>query len=219
MIQQDVSILLVDDSKTCEKQVRHVLKPIKGLHVAGVMRSYDEASRWIEKEPPHLLILEIGIRSGNGMEFIRKTRLHHPDIRILVYTDQDEQLYAERALRVGAHGYLAKSAEPRDLQTAVDTLLQGNLYVSPLIEDKILRHIAEESDPDKRDPEIVLSNRELEIFVKIGKGLSSRDIAEQLGLSVKTIETHRAHIKRKLNVTAGGELVHQATEWVAHTHP
>lgn len=200
MARRNISILLIDDSATYEPLIRRVLESVGSVRVIGTAHHYENACRLIDRHFPDLIIVDIGIRNGNGMEFIRRVRLKHPDIRVLVYTEQDEHLYAERALRIGAHGYLMKTTACTGLPDAVRTLIQGNLLVSHAIEEKILRGIAHQPEMDERDPEKLLSNRELEIFVKIGEGLSSREIADQLALSVKTVETHRAHIKRKLNL-------------------
>lgn len=217
MIRHATTILIVDDSSTYCEQLKQWCATFGSLHVNHVSNCYSDALATIEEVEPDLLIVEIGIRHGNGMEFVRKVGLRHPHLRILVCTHQDELLYAERALRVGAHGYLMKSDNEAQFTKALKKVLQGELYVSPLIEEKILRAIAGQADYDEQDPQKVLSNRELEIFVKIGEGLSSREIAEELSLSVKTVETHRAHIKRKLNIVAARELMSRAGKWASQS--
>ncbi len=219
MARLSINIHVIDHHPESRQSIRRLLAEA-GLHaqVTQEFGHYDEALRGVKNETPDLMIVEIGIRNGNGMEFIRKMRLHYPNVRILAFTHQDEALYAERALRVGAHGYLMKNASAQTFQQAVRAVLCGELFVSPAIEEKILRGIAGTEETDERDPEKVLSNRELEIFVKIGEGTSSREIAEQLALSIKTVETHRAHIKRKLNIRSARDLLQQAREWVEHTY-
>ena len=217
MATKTISIDLVDDRPAQRKAVKQMLAHIVPSAVIAEYGSYGDALRGVDHYVPELLIVEIAIREGNGMEFVRKLRLQHPAARVLVYTDQDEQLYAERALRIGAHGYLMKPADSGVFAEAVHTVLRGDLFVSPAIEELILRHIAGQAEDRSDDPEQVLSNRELEIFVKIGMGLHSREIAEELTLSVKTVETHRAHIKRKLQIHAAQELQQRAAEWVAQT--
>jgi DNA-binding NarL/FixJ family response regulator len=217
MATKPISIDVVDDQPAQRKAVKQLLAHIVPSAVIAEYTGYSDALRGLAHYLPELLIVEIAIHEGNGMEFVRKLRLQYPSIRMLVYTRQDEQLYAERALRVGAHGYLMRPAVPDLFAEAVHTVLRGDLYVSPAIEDHILRHIAGQAEDRPDDPELVLSNRELEIFVKIGEGLTSREIAEQLTLSVKTVETHRAHIKRKLQIHAAHELQQRATDWVAQS--
>ncbi len=211
-------LYIIDDQKDSRDAIKRMIASTGHKAAISEFSYYDEAWHAMDRELPDLLIIEIGVRNGNGMEFIRKMRLQHPDVRVLVFTHQDETLYAERALRVGAHGYLMKQATQAEFREAFLSLMRGDYYVSPLIEEKIMRGIAGQEGVDEVNPEQVLSNRELEIFVKIGEGLSSREIAEQLHLSVKTVETHRAHIKRKLNIRSARDLVQQAHEWVSHAY-
>jgi len=213
-----ISVYILDIERDARAHVCEWVHRILRESALQEFSGYEQALQTIAAAPPSMLVVESGIRNGNGMEFIRKMRLQHPEVRILVYTDQDESLYAERALRIGAHGYLMKSATFEAFQEAFDTVLRGDLYVSRAIEDKILRNIARQDESGVFDPERLLSNRELEIFVKIGSGLSSRDIADQLALSVKTVETHRAHIKRKLNIRSARDLTRQAADWAEHVY-
>jgi DNA-binding NarL/FixJ family response regulator len=210
-------IYLLDANDDSRLKVRQWIHDHLAASALQEFDSYQRAGLALERTQPALLIVDIGLREGNGMEFLRKTRLAYPDIRILVWTRQDETIYAERALRIGAHGYIMKNAAADDFTTALQTVLRGDLYVSPRIEDKLMRNIARQHEGDVLDPERLLSNRELEVFVKIGSGFSSRDIAAQLALSIKTVETHRAHIKRKLNLRSARDLTEQAEEWAGHT--
>lgn len=218
MAKHAINIHIIDDQQEFRNTIKRLIAESGLATITSEFSSYEEATQGLTRESPEIQIVEIGIRNGNGMEFIRKMRLQHPDVRILVYTDQDENLYAERALRVGAHGYLMKSSKPEEFLEALQTIREGAFYVSATIEEKILRGIAGQEEGTEKDPEHILSNRELEIYVKIGEGSSSREIAAQLALSIKTVETHRAHIKRKLNIRSARELVQQAKEWVEHAY-
>jgi DNA-binding NarL/FixJ family response regulator len=212
-------ILVIDDRADGRAQTKELLRAFPSSKIAGESASTDAAWQKIESTRIHLIILELGLSHGNAMEFIRKVRLLFPDIRMLIYTHQDENLYAERALRAGAHGYVNKPVSAAKMQDIVLTIMRGDLYVSEAIESKILHHLAGMEDvAENADPEQLLSNRELEIFVKIGEGFSSRDIASQLGLSIKTVETHRAHIKRKMHIESARELVQQANLWINRVH-
>ncbi len=214
MDKQPISVDLVDDDPQTFTLLQQVLDQCDANWVPSVHHAYQDALKALVDYQPDFIIVEIGMRQGNGMEFVRKLRLLDTPMHILVYTHQDEQLYAERALRIGAHGYLMKPASTDELQAVIERIRQGELYVSPAIEAKLLRSIANQDHADTRDPERLLSNRELEIFVKIGEGLSSQQIANELGLSIKTIETHRAHIKRKLATRNAKELQAHAREWI-----
>ncbi len=178
-----------------------------------------EAEHMFATNEPEVLILEINACSVGALEFIRRIRLQHPNMRVLIHTDQDETVYAERALRAGAHGYLMKTAGADAFQTALHEVMNGNFHVSPVIERQILRAVAGQGRNADVDPELILSNRELEIFAKIGEGLTSRAIASQLSLSVKTVETHRAHIKRKLNIRSARDLLQHARDWLPRATP
>ena len=218
MARNAINIHVIDNRVESRNSVKRIVAESDQATITAEFASYEEAWQGISIAYPDILVIEIGVRNGNGMEFVRKVRLQHPDVRILVYTHQDESLYAERALRVGAHGYLMKTAHPDEFLQALRTIMRGDFYVSPAIEEKILRGIAGQEEADEKNPEHILSNRELEIFVKIGEGLSSREIAAQLALSIKTVETHRAHIKRKLNIRSARELVQQAQHWITHAY-
>ncbi len=220
MSRKTISVAIVDDSDNWCQQAEAMLNESPYTCSITTYDAYQSALNGIAQASPDLLIVELGIRQGNGMEFIRKMRLTQPELLMLAFSHQDEQLYAERALRVGAHGYVMKGSPPELFQSALERILNGELFVSPPIEAKILRSVAGSGlISDEPDPEKLLSNRELEVFVKIGQGASSREIAQQLALSIKTIETHRAHIKRKLNTPTASSLVHCATEWVETTQP
>lgn len=220
MSRKTISVAIVDDSDHWCQQAEAMLNESPYTCSITTCDAYQSALNGIAQASPDLLIVELAIRQGNGMEFIRKMRLTQPELLMLAFSHQDEQLYAERALRVGAHGYVMKGSPPELFQSALERILNGELFVSPRIEAKILRSIAGSGlTSDEPDPERLLSNRELEVFVKIGQGASSRDIAQQLALSIKTVETHRAHIKRKLNTPTATALVHCAAEWVETTQP
>lgn len=216
--QPTTSIDVIDNDPASYSRLQQWLDQLMPGAVLTLHATYDEATNSLAQYMPDLLIVEIGMRKGNGMEFIRKTRLNYPDVRLLIYTTQDENLYAERALRIGAHGFLVKSSDRADFEKALHAIMHGNFFVSANIEDRILRGLVAHDEDEIADPERVLSNRELEIFVKIGEGMSSKDIAAHLGISVKTVETHRAHIKRKLNTHSAGELKRKAAEWTARTY-
>ncbi len=209
-----ISIDVIEDSAPVRHQLRQWIKRMKAVTLVAEYTSYADALAGLEHYAPELLIMEIALRGGHGLEVLRKIRLNYPDTRILVLSEKDECLYAERALRVGAHGYLMKPCTGKIFTQAVTALLADRLYVSPVIEKKILNDIACQDERPAVEPDKILSNRELEIFVKIGQGCKSSVIAEQFGLSLKTVETHRTHIKRKLGTRSAHELRQQATDWV-----
>lgn len=210
-----ISIDVIENDTVSRHQLRDWIKRMEAVTLVAEYTSYEDALAGLQHYTPELLIMEIGLRGGHGLEILRKIRIQYPAIRLLVFSTKDELLYAERALRAGAHGYLMKPATGAVFSQAVAALLGDQLYVSPAIEAKILRAIACQQEEALAQPDKILSNRELEIFFKIGQGMASKTIAEQLDLSLKTVETHRTHIKRKLGACSARELRRQAADWVA----
>ncbi len=218
MARRAIHLYIVDNEQYCNG-IKQMIADMRVQAHISECSTCKEAERAFATREPDVLILDTNACSGGAMEFIRRIRLHHPNMRMLIFTDQDETVYAERALRAGAHGYLMKPADPKPFQAALHEVMEGNYHVSPAIEEQILRAIAGRGRSADLDPKQVLSNRELEIFAKIGKGLTSRDIASQLSLSVKTVATHRAHIKRKLNVCSARDLLQHARDWLPRASP
>lgn len=214
MDRQAISVDVVDTDQRIPIEVERALQSLGEDVVLTVYENYEAAADGMQHYTPDLLIVDTGLPQGNGMEFIRKIRIQKPEVLILVYTELDELLYAERALRIGAHGYVMKGNGATCLKEALGVILRGELFVSPTIETKILKTIAGAERKQPPNPERALSNRELEILVLIGEGLTSREIAAKLALSIKTVETHRAHIKRKLQTPSATNLVRYAKEWV-----
>lgn len=208
-----LSIDVIDDDIRVRQQLRRWIEPMDSVTLVSEYARFDDALSGLAHYTPELVVVEFGLRGGNGLAMVGKLRQQHPATRLLVFTAHDEHLYAERALRAGAHGYLMKPADEATFGTAVTLVLSGQLYVSPAIELKILQDIACQDEQQSALPDKVLSNRELEVFIEIGRGRKSRSIAEQLGLSLKTVETHRTHIKRKLGIRSAVELRKLAAQW------
>ena len=206
---------LLDDDPAVRTTVQRWLNGGDALALRHAYTDVDSALHGLAHGLPDLLLVEINIRNGYGLELLRKIRHRHPELRILVLSLLDEHLYAERVLRIGARGYVMKSAGPETFRVATETILADQLYVSSAVELRILREIAQQEDGEQLSPEKLLSNREFEVFVKIAEGHTSRKIAADLGLSIKTVETHRAHIKHKLHARTARSLTNEAAGWVA----
>lgn len=217
MIRHARRIYLIDDTVDSRELINRWMLQDPRIIIMGAARTLDRAIQDLENALPDLLILNIGSQPGVTMDFIRRLRSQWPSLNLLVFSDEEETIYAERVLRLGANGYLMKSCEAQEFHTALNTILRGDLYVSPIMENRILQTLAGQGELDKREPSQLLSNRELEVFVKIGQGTTSREIARQLGLSIKTIETHRAHIKRKMHIESSRDLSDQARDWLARS--
>lgn len=162
---------------------------------------------------PDLVIIDISLPGKNGLELIKDIRSHVKNVALLVHSMHDESLYVERVLRAGAQGYIMKQEGARRVIDAVRKVLTGEIYVSQAMSGKILE-IFSGRRPTTQDPVEALSDRQFEIFQMIGQGKGTRVIAEELTVSVKTVDAHRANIKEKLHLKSGNELVSYAVRWV-----
>lgn len=162
---------------------------------------------------PDAVIVDLSLEDGNGLELIRRLKNRYPELRLLVCSMRDESLFAERAINAGAHGYINKHEVTSHVIDALRQVLAGKVYLSPDVVERIISGFAHQKQPDSGSSIDGLSNRELEVFWLIGQGRSTAEIAKQLNLSVKTVETHREKIKRKLGLASAGELMRHAVQW------
>jgi len=206
-------ILVVDDHPIVRQGLRRLIDQQKDLAVCGEAESLHEAEAAIRKLKPDLVIIDISLKHGDGIELVKDTRAKHPQLPILVLSMHDEVIYAERVLSAGANGYIMKQAEAGELLLALRRVLGGDIYVSAAIGNSMIRTLAAGGRQVASNPIERLSNRELQILQLIGSGLSTRQTAESLSLSMKTVETHRERIKRKLHLATGSQLVQFAVNW------
>jgi DNA-binding NarL/FixJ family response regulator len=207
-------ILVVDDHPMTRAGVAHLLNKQADVMVCGEVGSPEEAFSEIAKSAPDLLLTDMTMRGRSGIEFIKDMLALHPTLPILVVSMHDEVIYAERALRAGARGYIMKEAGGEKLLAAVRRVLGGQVYVSEELSVKILDNLSGKKPRGSHSPIEKLSDREFEVFQLIGQGKSTRDIAQQLHLSPKTVDVHRSHIKEKLDLTDATSLVRHAVRWV-----
>ena len=208
-------IALVDDHPLLRKGLARTIEAEADLNVAGQMDSAEEALGEIEDLAPDLVIVDISLPGMSGMELIKHLQSRAPDVQILVVSRHDETLYAERCIRAGARGYVMKQEAGDDIVRAIRKVLNDRIFVSEEINERLLQSMAEGGrERIMQSPLEVLSDRELEVFELTGKGGSTREIAERLHLSVKTVESYRARIKDKLNLDSGNELMKHAVQWV-----
>ncbi len=209
------NLVLVDDHPLMRQGLVRTIENEVDLHVVGQMDNAEEALEEIEDLDPDLAIIDISLPGMSGMELIKHLRSRTPDIQLLVVSRHDETLYAERCIRAGAKGYVMKQEAGDVIVQAIRKVLNGRIFVSEEINERLLQSMAEGGrERIMQSPLEVLSDRELEVFELTGEGLSTRDIAERLHLSVKTIESYRARIKDKLNLDSGNELMKHAVQWV-----
>ncbi|MEN9813023.1 MAG: hypothetical protein RL479_1709 [Verrucomicrobiota bacterium] len=206
-------ILVVDDHPMTRHGVASLLQQQPGLKVCGEVDSARAALAAVRAEPPDLVVVDLSLGERSGLELIKDLHALHPEVPILVFSMHYESLYAERALRAGARGYLMKSEGAAPLIAAVRAVLQGKVYLSEAMRDRAVHQFSRGATQAPRDNASLLSDRELEIFELIGQALGTRQIARRLRVSVSTVETHRSHIKEKLGLKNSTELVHAAANW------
>ena len=206
-------VLIVDDHPIVRQGLRRVMENEDDLVVCGEAESARDARTAIKELHPDVVIADISLKQGDGIELVRDVRAHHPTLPILVLSMHDETIYAERMLSAGANGYIMKQAASDQFLASVRRVLDGGIYVSEAVGTNMIQKFAAGGAYISANPIDRLSNRELQILHMIGKGMSTRETAQSLNLSIKTIESHRAHIKEKLNLKNATELVQHAIQW------
>lgn len=208
-------IVIVDDHPIMRQGLMLLINHQKDLTVCAQAEDSSQAMKAAKTMDPDMAIVDISLKEENGVELIKDMKIHYPDIPVLALSMHDESLYAERVLRAGAKGYVMKQQATEKVITAIRKVLSGQIYLSDKMAAKMVIKLVGGSGSDVGDSPIDrLSDRELEVFLLIGKGYGTREIAERLHLSVKTIETYRSHIKEKLNLAGATELLQYAIQWV-----
>lgn len=208
-------ILIVDDHPIMRRGLVGTLESEPGFEVVYQLDSAEEVLHVLDKgEELDLLLVDVSLPGMNGIELVKNVIFRNPDQKILLISRHDEFLYAERAIRAGAKGYIMKFETADEILRAVKKVLNGGIYLSSELSEKMLLGMATGKKEISESPFDVLSDRELEVFELTGKGKSTREIAERLHLSVKTVESYRARIKVKLNYENANELMLHAVKWV-----
>lgn len=211
--QDQPKAIVVDDHPLVRKGFVELLEEEFGFVVCGEAEDQEEALQLTRNQKPDLMIVDISLREGSGLHLVQQLHAEYPEIKILVVSMHDERLYAERCVAAGALGYVSKECDTEELIAAIKTVLESKVYVSEEISARILQRVASGAEDLNCSPIESLSDRELEVFRLLGTGLGSREIADQLHLSVKTIDTYREHIKAKLGLKDAKELVRYAVTW------
>ena len=207
-------VLIVDDHPIVRQGLRGFINREADLEVCGEADDAPAALAAIRKLQPDIAIVDISLKETSGLELIKDIKTQYPDIVVLVLSMHDESLYAERVLRAGARGYITKQQATDHIIMAIRTVLAGEVYLSDRMKQRIMGKLVGERRDVGAKAMDRLSDRELEVFELIGRGHSTRQIAEKLYLSVKTIETYRQHIKEKLHLADAAELLQHAIQWV-----
>ena len=210
-------VLIVDDHPVVRQGLRSLLENADDLIVCGEAGTAMGARTAIDQLHPDALICEISLRQADGIALVRQLRAHHPQLPILVLSALDETIYAARMLALGVNGYIMKQASTEQFLVSLRRVLEGNLYVSDAVSNSMQSRFAGGASHPSADPIERLTNRELQVLHLIGKGASTRETAQLLHLSIKTVESHRQRIKRKLNLTTGVQLLRYAV--LSHAQP
>ena len=209
-------IFVVEDHALTRRGYTSLIGEEPDLVVSGEAASAEEALVALRTAEADLVVMDLTLGGMSGLELLKHLRAERPELPVLVVSMHDESLYGERVLRAGARGYVMKSEVDRVIVDAVRRVLRGGMYVSELMSTKILMQYAGAS-PAPASPVAGLSDRELEVFEHLGRGLSTAEAAEAMVVSTKTVDTYRARIKEKLGVASHAELLRRAAEWVRDT--
>ena len=206
------TVFIVDDHPLLRQGLALLINRERDLAVCGEAEEAQTAMREITLKKPDILIADISLNGPDGLDLLKNLRMLYPSLPVLILSMHDESIYAERALRARANGYIMKQEATEKVLVAVRRILSGDIYLSDRMANKLLHQYISGASADMNSRLSALSDRELEVFRLIGEGRSTRQIAEKLHLSIKTVETYQAHIKDKLSLHSGRELVQHAIQ-------
>lgn len=207
-------VLVVDDHPIVREGLTVLINQEPNMEVCGGAESAPEALQKMDETDPDAVIVDLSLKEGSGLELIKDIKSRSPDTPMLVLSMREETVFAERALRAGARGYVMKEAASANLITALRKVLDGGIYLSDRMAQSLLMKVAGASAPGVPADVECLTDREIDIFRMLGSGMTTREIAAKLHRSAKTIESHRENMKRKLNCRNASELLHHAVRWV-----
>jgi DNA-binding NarL/FixJ family response regulator len=206
-------ILIVDDHPIVRMGLAELIGPQMDLELCGEAEEVAEALQQVRALQPDLVVIDMSLKDSHGIELIEQIKASHPEVKMLVWSMFDEQIFAERALRAGAMGYINKRQAIEKVVEAIRQVLNGDMYLSPQMTNLFLRRVGGRK-PLEEDPIGRLTDRELEIFEMVGRGMTTRQIAGKLGISPNTVESHREKIKTKLDLKNAAQLAQRAVQWV-----
>jgi DNA-binding NarL/FixJ family response regulator len=212
-------VFLVDDHPLVREWLTNLINQQPDLAVCGEAESGPQAIQSIPAARPDIIILDISLKDSSGIELLKDLKHSYPGGAVLVLSMHDESHYAERVLRAGAKGYLMKRETTRKVIDAIRRILEGKLYISDKILEIMTAHFVEGKPAEDQSPVEQLSDRELEVFELLGQGQGTRQIAETLRVSVKTVQAYCARMKEKMNLNSGTELLREAIRWNETRYP
>jgi DNA-binding NarL/FixJ family response regulator len=206
------TVYLIDDHPVIVQGISLLINAEPELAVVGHSAAWPVAFKDIEQLKPDIVLLDITLATANGVEVLKDLKIRFPEQRVLMLSMHDENLYATRAMKAGAHGYLMKAAATDEVVIAIRQILKGEVYLSGPLSKRMMSQIVGRQCETTGSPLATLSDRELEVYEMVGAGMTTRGIAERLHLSAKTIETHKAHLKEKLGLQSANELMQHAIQ-------
>jgi DNA-binding NarL/FixJ family response regulator len=209
-----ISVVVVEDHPMFREQLGHLINKADDMMVSGEADNIRDGFALIKRTTPSIAIVDITLKGSNGLELLKDLRAHEIHLPVLVLSMHDESLYAERALRAGAKGYITKHEASANVMAAIRQVLRGEIYLSP----RFLSQVMAKMMTGRRDPSVQpidrLADRELEVFELIGRGLTTREIGARLHLGLTTVDTYRSRIKEKLKLENAARLRSEASRWV-----
>jgi len=212
--EKQVRVLIVDDHPFMRRGLAQTINDMEDMTVCGEASDKAEGLQKVEELTPDLVTIDISLGDGSGIELIKEIKSRWPNTKMLVSSMHDESLFAERAIRAGALGFVNKGESSEIFMDALRKVKDGNTYLSSRMTDYILNQFVNSPEEPRKSRIDSLSDREIEVFELIGRGMITKQIAAKLELSPKTVETYREHIKMKLNLANGTELTRHAVQWV-----
>lgn len=208
-----ISVLIIEDHRMFREQLAHLINKADDMEICGQADNIRDGLALIKKTQPSIAIIDITLRGSSGLELLKDLRAHGIALPTLVLSMHDESLYAERALRAGAKGYVTKHEASAAVLKAIRQILKGEIYLNPRFMSRMISKMTAGGDVAS-EPIDRLADRELEVFDLIGRGLTTREIAAQLGLGITTVDTYRTRIREKLNLENSARLRFAASRWV-----
>ncbi len=206
-----IQVMIVDDHQLLREGLSRIIEKEPGLSVSGEAADECAALRILSRDVPDVLVLDLSLHEDSlSFEFLHAVRSRYPRMQVLVYSAHDEFVYGERCLRAGAMGFVSKQAGPRQLLEAIRAAAAGERFVSPALSDRLMKRFF---DGDSLNPIDRLSDRELEVFYLMGRGLPAKEIADRLGITRNTVESHFQHVRGKLGHADNTQLIREARKW------
>jgi DNA-binding NarL/FixJ family response regulator len=208
-------VVVIDDHPIVRRGLAQLLSSMPDLELVGEAEGYAQALELLARTPADVAVVDLSLDDSSGLDLLGEIRTRFPAVKTIVFSIHDAELYAPRALRAGAAGFVSKTQPCEDVLAAIRALTQGEIYVAPEVAQRILRRMSTGGRARPDGGVELLSDRELQVFELVGRGHTTGEIAKALHLSPKTVETHRQRIKAKLGIDSGTKLLIRAAQWVA----